>query len=237
MRPGTTSRHLPKGMRILHEDRDILVIDKPPGLLSMSTESEKERTAYHALTDYVRKGNSKSRLQVYIVHRLDREVSGVLVFAKSLEAKQFLQEHWSENEKKYLAVVHGRMPKQADTISSYLVENQALAVRSTQDKRLGRLSHTAYTVLRETRDYSLLDISLLTGRKHQIRVHLAESGHPIVGDRKYGKQDKHHKRIALHSLSLTITHPHTGERMTFESEVPTLFNTLVGKVEPAREDG
>ncbi|MCC6487510.1 MAG: RNA pseudouridine synthase [Candidatus Hydrogenedentes bacterium] len=237
MRPGTTSRHLPKGMRILHEDRDILVIDKPPGLLSMATDSEKERTALHALTDYVRKGNSKSRLQVYIVHRLDREVSGVLVFAKSLEAKQFLQEHWADNEKKYLAVVHGRMPKQADTISSYLVENLALAVRSTQDKSLGRLSHTAYRVLRETRDYSLLEINLLTGRKHQIRVHLAESGHPIVGDRRYGREDKKHKRIALHATSLMLTHPYTGERMTFKSEPPVLFNTLVGKVEPARKDG
>jgi len=224
-------------MRILYEDRDILVIDKPPGLLSMSTESEKERTAYHALTDYVRKGNSKSRLQVYIVHRLDREVSGVLVFAKSLEAKQFLQEHWSENEKKYLAVVHGKMPKPADTISSYLTENQALVVYSTQDKRLGRLSHTAYRVLRETRDYSLLEIDLLTGRKHQIRVHLAENGHPIVGDRKYGKGDKHHKRIELHALSLTLTHPYTGARMTFESEVPAIFESLAGKVERAHEDG
>ena len=177
---------LPNGLVILHEDRDILVVDKPPGLLTIGTERDKTHTAYFILTDYVRKGCARCRNRVFIVHRLDRETSGVLVFAKSEEAKFRLQRQWSETEKTYLAVVHGRCRKSEETITTYLAEKKAHVVYSTSDRGKGKLSRTAYKVLKQTKEFALLEVNLLTGRKNQIRVHLAGIGHPIVGDRKYG---------------------------------------------------
>ncbi len=164
-RPNT--RSLPKGLVLIHEDRDILVVDKPPGLLTMGTDAEKSRTAYFALTDYVRKGSARSRNRIFIVHRLDKDTSGILIFAKNEEAKFRLQSQWAETKKKYLAVVHGRFHKHSGTITSYLAENKAYGVYSTPDCKKGKQSHTFYKVLKETKDFSLLEVDLLTGRKHQ----------------------------------------------------------------------
>jgi tRNA pseudouridine32 synthase/23S rRNA pseudouridine746 synthase/23S rRNA pseudouridine1911/1915/1917 synthase len=222
------SKLLPGGLAILHEDRDIIVVDKPPGLLTISTDREKSRTAYFILTDYVRKGVAKSRNRVFIVHRLDRETSGILIFAKNEEAKLRLQSRWQDTKKKYLAVVHGRCENRAETITTLLAENQARGVYTTKDARVGKLAHTAYTVLKETRDFSLLEVDLLTGRKHQIRVHLASIGHPVVGDPRYGKEHKAHARLALHAKSISFAHPFSGEPLSFEAKVPTFFTTLVG---------
>jgi len=229
-----TSRHARRlqGLTLLHEDRDILVIDKAPGLLTMGTDKEKTKTAYYRLTDYVRKGNAKSRKRIFIVHRLDREVSGVLVFAKTPEAKARLQGQWDRVEKKYLAVVHGTPKEKSGTISSYLAENSALVVYSTKNPKKGKLSHTEYRVHKETGTFSLIEITLLTGRKNQIRVHLADIGHPIVGDRKYGDRDKAHKRMALHAISISFRHPFSGEQVHFETAVPDYVKTLVGGMEP-----
>lgn len=229
---GPSSKLLPGGLAILHEDRDIIVVDKPAGLLTISTEREKSRTAYFILTDYVRKGVAKSRNRIFIVHRLDRETSGILIFAKNEEAKFRLQDQWQDNKKQYLAVVHGRCEKRAETITTYLAENQAHGVYTPTDPRKGKLSHTAYRVLKQTRDYSLLDIDLLTGRKHQIRVHLAGIGHPVVGDERYGKEQKRHQRLALHARSISFKHPFSGEQLSFDTKVPDYFTTLVGHWEP-----
>jgi len=230
MRKSGTSagRHRPQGLTILYEDRDILVVDKAPGLLTVGTEKERTRTAYYRLTDYVRKGNAKSRKRVFVVHRLDREVSGILVFSKTAAAKTSLQDQWKETEKKYLAVVHGKLANRAGIISTYLAENRAHVVYSTSDHKKGKLSHTAYRVLKETRAFSLLEITLLTGRKNQIRVHLAESGHPIVGDKKYGERDRAHKRLALHAQSISFKHPFSGRQVAFEAPVPGYFSRLIG---------
>ncbi len=229
-RLGPSARHPLNGIILLYEDRDILVADKAPGLLTMGTETQKERTAYFRLTAYVRKGNPKSPKRIFIVHRLDREVSGVLVFAKSETAKRFLQAQWESAEKKYLAVVRGKMKEARGTISSYLTENAARRVYSTEDHARGKLSHTAYRVLKETKDFSLLEITLLTGRKNQIRVHLADIGHPVVGDAKYGDKtrDKGFHRVALHALSLAFNHPFDGRPVAFQTEVPPYFHRLVG---------
>ena len=212
------------------EDRDVLVVDKPAGLLTMGTDTDKTHTAYFILTDYVRKGYSKSRHRIFIVHRLDRETSGILLFAKTAEAKRFLQDNWDDTRKKYLAVVHGQCEKQADTITSWLAENRAQVVYSTRDRSKGRLARTAYRVLKQTPDFALLEIDLLTGRKNQIRVHLADIGHPVVGDSKYGKFDRAHERLALHARSLFFVHPYTGEPMTLATPVPAYFTQLVGRV-------
>jgi RluA family pseudouridine synthase len=229
-----TGRFLARGLAILYEDRYILVVDKPSGLLTVGTEREKARTAYFALTEYVRKGDARSRNRIFIVHRLDRETSGVLVFAKTAEAKVCLQGRWDETRKRYLAVVHGKCEKRSETITTYLAENSAHGVYSTADTKKGKLSQTAYAVLKETKDLTLLEVELLTGRKHQIRVHLADRGHPVVGDKRYGRANTAHRRLALHARSLSFRHPFSGEDLTFEAKAPAYFKELVGSFEHIR---
>jgi tRNA pseudouridine32 synthase/23S rRNA pseudouridine746 synthase/23S rRNA pseudouridine1911/1915/1917 synthase len=219
-----------KGIKIVYEDRDIIAIDKPPGLLTMASASEREKTAYHVLTDYVRKGYSRSPKRIFIVHRLDRDTSGIVIFAKTAEAKNRLQDSWDKTEKKYIAVVYGKLPDMSGVITSYLAENAAHVVYSTKDRSIGKLAATAYKVLKETRDFSVLEIDLITGRKNQIRVHLAENGHPIVGDAKYGKKDDIHKRMALHARSISFNHPWSGKRMLLETKVPAYMNGLAGNI-------
>jgi tRNA pseudouridine32 synthase/23S rRNA pseudouridine746 synthase/23S rRNA pseudouridine1911/1915/1917 synthase len=220
---------------LLYEDRDILVVDKPSGLLTVGTDSDKSRTTYFILTDYVRKRCAKSRNRVFIVHRLDRETSGVLVFAKSEEAKRLLQGQWQETEKKYLAVVHGQCKNRSETITTYLAENKAHVVYSTSDPATGKLSHTAYKVLKQTKDFALLEVDLLTGRKNQIRVHLAGIGHPIVGDKKYGRGDESHAHLALHARTISFKHPFSSKRLIFSAKVPAYFSKLVGNI-PDEDD-
>ena len=169
----------------------------------------------------------RPRERVHIVHRLDREVSGILVFARSLAAKNAMQEHWAGVQKHYLALVHG-VPLQAQgTFSSYLVKNGVHSVHSTTDPKQGKLSHTAYEVLGHSQGISLLDVHLLTGRKHQIRVHLAEHKLPIVGDKKYGEKRTAERRLALHAKSLAFDHPHSGEPCFFETRVPHFFSRML----------
>jgi tRNA pseudouridine32 synthase/23S rRNA pseudouridine746 synthase/23S rRNA pseudouridine1911/1915/1917 synthase len=225
------ARYQPKGLTILHEDRDIIVVEKPCGLLTIGTDRDKSRTVHSILNEYVRKGDPRSRNRVYIVHRLDRDTSGLLVLARSEEAKAFLQGHWQETDKRYLTIVYGSLTPKAGTISSFLVENSALRVYSTPDPAAGKLSQTEYTVMKEARGFSLLEIHLLTGRKHQIRVHLSEQGHPVVGDRKYGRENDSQAHLALHARTLSFTHPVSGKRLTFETGIPDFFTRLVGKIE------
>jgi tRNA pseudouridine32 synthase/23S rRNA pseudouridine746 synthase/23S rRNA pseudouridine1911/1915/1917 synthase len=217
------------GMTILHEDRDLLVVVKPTGLLTVGTARDKARTAHYLLNDYVRRGDPKSRKRVYVVHRLDQDTSGVLLFAKSEPAKRFLQEHWEETDKYYLAIVHGLLKTPAGTISTYLAENAAHNVYSTSDPVKGRLSHTAYRMLQETMEKSLVEIHLLTGRKHQIRVHFAEQGHSILGDRKYGNTASPAKRLALHARTISFLHPFNGRRLSFDTGIPKDFVRMLGQ--------
>jgi tRNA pseudouridine32 synthase/23S rRNA pseudouridine746 synthase/23S rRNA pseudouridine1911/1915/1917 synthase len=224
------AKYQPRGITVLHEDKDIIVVEKPGGLLTMGTERDKTRTVHTILNDYVRKGDPRSRNRIYIVHRLDRETSGILIFAKSEAVKKILQDKWQETEKRYLTIVHGSLSQKAGTISSYLAENSAFTTYSTPDQTLGKLSHTEYTVLKETKGFSLLEIHLLTGRKHQIRVHMSEQGHPVVGDKKYGKTNDTFGTLALHAKSISFTHPVNGRRMFFETGIPDFFTRLVGTI-------
>lgn len=219
-------KHQPKGLPILYEDKDILVVDKPAGLLTIGTERDKSRTAHALLNDYVRKGDPKSRNRVYVVHRLDQETSGLLLFAKSEAAKKFLQENWESTEKHYLAIVHGQLAVKEGTLSSYLAENSALRVYSTPDASKGKLSRTAYKVIQETKGFSLVEIHLLTGRKHQIRVQFADLGHPLAGDKKYGGGELATARLALHARSISFTHPYHGRPMHFDCGMPDPFRRL-----------
>lgn len=223
-------RNLPLGLILIHEDRDILVVNKPAGLLTMGTDSEKERTAYFAATDYVRKGAAKSKLRIFIVHRLDRDTSGVLVFAKNEEAKRYLQEHWEETKKEYLAIVHGHCPQKSGMVNSYLIESSALKVYSTNDRVKGKAASTSYRVIKEVEGLSLLLVTPHTGRKNQIRVHLADLGHPIIGDKKYGVEKDGHKKLALHAATLSFTHPFRKEPCIFNAPPPSWFQGLVGRI-------
>ena len=222
-------KYQPRGFEIIYEDRDIIVGNKAAGFLTVAALWNKDDTIHSALNQYVRKGSAQSRKRVYVVHRLDQDTTGVLIFAKTEQAQNTLKDNWKTTVKTYYAVVHGRVAQKSGTISSYLVEDEDYVMYSTSDNSRGKLSHTAYEVLSQTDKFSLLKIDLLTGRKNQIRVHLAEAGHPVVGDAKYGKDSARHRRLALHAQSISLTHPFHGKRLTFTVPVPEYFNVLIGQ--------
>ncbi len=216
-----------QGINIVHEDRDIIVINKHNGLLSIGTEKDKYNTAHFILNEYVKRGNPKSKERVFIVHRLDRDTSGLLVFARSEKAKRFLQDNWADFGKKYVAMIYGVPKVKEGVIESYLAENRQHQIFSTDDATQGKYAKTAYKILKEEGKYSLVELELFTGRKHQIRVHLSDLGHPIVGDRLYARKDPSIRYMALHSYELTIVHPFSRKEMTFKTEIPKYFQYQV----------
>ncbi len=218
---------LPGGIRIRHEDADLLVIEKPAGLLSIASASEPDKTAYADLTDHVRQGNRLSRARVWIVHRLDRETSGLMVFAKSEAAKVALQAGWEAVEKKYLAVVEGAPPGEAGLLDSHLDEANPLKVYVDKEGPQTRHALTRYRTMKRGGATTLVELTLLTGRRHQIRVQLAEVGCPIVGDKKYGAKTNPLKRVALHACELRLHHPVTGKELRFYSPLPGDLGELV----------
>ena len=214
-------------LRIIHFDDAVIVVDKPAGLLSMGSEREKERTAHRILNEHLRTLTRSPRQQVFIVHRLDRETSGLMVFARSESAQAALQQNWKSVTKKYLAVVRGAPSNAHGTLKDNLAESKSLLVRRVDHG--GELAITHYRVLRTLGDKSLLELTLETGRKHQIRVQLAALGHPIIGDRKYGGAPE--QRLALHSSELKFPHPVSGASMEFRSALPSKLKALL---EPRR---
>jgi 23S rRNA pseudouridine1911/1915/1917 synthase len=215
------------GLTIIHEDEAIIVIDKSAGLLTIATEKEKTKTAYYRLTAWLKERSGSSRERIFIVHRLDRETSGLLVFAKDEPVKRTLQDNWKEVEKKYTAIVEGVPKEKSGRIASNLRETKFLRVYSVRDSNgEGKPSVTNYKLLKATDDCAALEITLETGRKNQIRVHLSDIGHPVVGDKKYGANTDPLKRLALHANYLAFTHPVSGERMEFQSKMPAKFNML-----------
>jgi 23S rRNA pseudouridine1911/1915/1917 synthase len=215
------------GIRVRHEDADIIVIEKPSGLLSIASASEDEKTAYALLTQHVRRGNPRGRERVWIVHRLDRETSGLMVFAKTDAAKTALQKSWDAAEKKYFAVVEGSPPHDSGTLESWLDESNPLKVYVGGSGPQMRHATTHYRIAKKGKDTTLLEVTLETGRRHQIRVQLAAAGCPIVGDKKYGAQTNPIKRVALHACSLRFPHPATQKPMRFESPLPGELGRLV----------
>ena len=215
-------------LRLVYEDDDIIVVNKGYGLLSMGTDKIKEGTAYSILREYLKWKDPRNKL--FIVHRLDRDTSGLMVFAKSEEAKERLQHNWNNMvlSRKYLAVVEGRPDPAEGTVQSYLAENSRYEVYSTQNPEEGQLAVTRYKTLKSRNGYSLMEVSLDTGRKNQIRVHMKDLGHPIAGDRRYGAKSSPIHRMALHAQTLRFVHPMTRKDMNFSTPVPTSFAKMVG---------
>jgi 23S rRNA pseudouridine1911/1915/1917 synthase len=216
------------GIEIIYEDKDLIVIYKPEGLLSMATEDEKKETAYSLLSQYVKSLDHKNK--IFIVHRLDRETSGVMMFARSSNVQELLQEAWNMNvtERTYLAIVEGAVENDKGTISSYLRESKAFIVYSSEEPVKGsQKAITHYKVLQRTKAYSLVEVTLETGRKNQIRVHMQDIGHPVIGDKKYGSSVNPIKRLGLHAWVLAFTHPITKKELRFETEIPNAFQRIV----------
>ncbi len=214
--------------KLIHEDREILVVEKPAGLLTMGTEHEKENTLYFLVTAYEQDKSADGRGRVFIVHRLDRDVSGFVIFAKNPAAKEKLQTNWTKAVKKYYAVTEGTPEKEEGVIKSNLIEDRDKRVHSTSASSPGsKHAVTHYRLLRASGPYALLEITLETGRKNQIRVHLSEFGHPIAGDVKYGGKPIPSLRIALHAGFLSFPHPSSGEILTFGPKWPQSFERLL----------
>lgn len=210
---------------IIYEDSDIIVIDKPAGLLSISNSKEKETTAFRLVSDYVKK--DKKNAKIFVVHRLDQGTSGVLMFAKNLSSKKIFQDNWNDIvlKREYIAVVEGKMPSQG-TIENYLTMNHFQIVHSTKNRESGWLAITHYRLLKYKNSYSLLEVNIDTGRRNQIRVHMSESGHPVTGDKKYGAKKNPINRLALHASKLHIEDPRSGKILKFESHIPKEIQQL-----------
>lgn len=213
------------GFSIIHEDKDIIVINKEAGLLSIATAKEKDLTALSQLIDYVRIDNPKNR--IFIVHRLDRDTSGVMVFAKDEQLKRSLQDNWQTavKERTYMALVEGQVKKQEDTITSWLRESKTQVMYSSFKEGDGIRAVTHYQTVQSNGKFSLLKVNLETGKKNQIRVHMNDVGHPIVGDKKYGSTINPIGRLGLHASVLAFEHPKTGKLLRFEAPVPDTFKS------------
>lgn len=219
-------KEVDEGLNIIYEDAELIVIDKPAGLLTIATDAEKEVTAYYKLTNYVRKTNPENR--IFIVHRLDRDTSGVMLFAKNEAVKKILQNNWKELvvERAYLAVVEGPVRKEEGTIKSWLLETKTKLMYSSSKPGDGLEAITHYKVLKNSALHSLLEIHLETGRKNQIRVHMKDIRHSIIGDKKYGAMTNPIGRMALHAQILAFYHPITKELLHFATEIPSNFAQL-----------
>ncbi|MBQ7041539.1 MAG: RluA family pseudouridine synthase [Muribaculaceae bacterium] len=214
-------------IKLVYEDDDIIVVNKGYGLLSMGTDRVKDGTAYSIVRDYIKWQDPRNKL--FIVHRLDRDTSGLMMFAKNEQAKETMQHNWNNMvlNRKYLAVVEGKVEQESGSVRSYLAETSQYEVYSTQNPDEGQLAVTRYRTLKCKNGYSLLEVELDTGRKNQIRVHMKDLGHPIAGDRKYGAKSSPIHRLALHAQTLRFVHPVTRREMNFETPIPTSFASMV----------
>lgn len=219
-------KRLPEDLEILYEDEHLLVINKKPNLLTIATEKEKEETVYAYLSAYVKADDPANK--IFVVHRLDKKASGVLVFARSEEIKEKLQTQFETHdiERVYIAIAEGRVKDESGTVQNYLAENRAYKVYVTEDQAVGKLAITNYRVKKHTAGYTWLEVTTRTGRKHQIRIHLAGLGHPIIGDKEYGSKKNPLQRLGLHASKLGFVHPMTGKKMSFEVDAPPAFRKM-----------
>ncbi|MDE6157030.1 MAG: RluA family pseudouridine synthase [Muribaculaceae bacterium] len=210
-------------IKLVYEDDDIIVIDKGYGVLSMGNDKIKEGTAYSILREYLKRKDPRNKL--FIVHRLDQATSGLMMFAKNVQAKETMQHNWNNMvlERRYVAVVEGALEPAEGEIRSYLAENSAHEVYSTRNPEEGQLAVTYYRTVSTRKPYSRVELSLATGRKNQIRVHMKDAGHPIAGDKRYGAKTSPLHRLCLHAQTLRFVHPVSRRDMSFSSALPAGF--------------
>ena len=215
-------------VKLVYEDNDIIVIDKGYGVLSTAAGKPSDDTVYNIVKKYARRFSSKAA--VYVVHRLDRDTSGLMLLTRTKQARDKLISNWNNMviDRKYMAIVEGRVAQHEGTVKSFLAENpDTYEMYSTTDKKLGRLAVTRYRVVKQGTRFAMVELEIKTGRKNQIRVHMHDLGNPVSGDRKYGGHPSPINRIALHATTLTIVHPTTGKAVTFTSPAPENFNTML----------
>ncbi|MFH1159764.1 MAG: RluA family pseudouridine synthase [bacterium] len=222
--PGSRSR-LKSPFRIFFEDEYMLVVEKPVGILTVGDIGSGGTSLYKMMLDYV-KESSRGKERIFVVHRLDKEVSGLLVFAKSEKIQEQIKADWENTRKLYYVLVQGNPPKDKGTLRSWLKEGKDQHVFSSGSPEGAKLAITHYRVTDKIADYALLEVELETGRKNQIRVHLADMGCPVVGDRRYGAVDRFDRRIRLHAFYLSLNHPATGVPLEFKSPMPKGFLVL-----------
>lgn len=222
-------KKLLKSVQIIFEDDYLVVIDKEAGLLSIATEREKRETAYSIVSNYIKQADHEAR--IFVLHRLDRETSGLMMFAKSEKIQEIMQKKWDEliTARSYQAIVEGKVEPNEGTIVSWLTENKNFKMFSSPKDNGGQKSITHYKTLTSNKHYSLLSLNLDTGRKNQIRVHLESLGHPIIGDKKYGSHHNPLRRMALHAYELSFIHPITGKKYEFKSLIPLKMRALMDK--------
>jgi len=236
LKPGDTvvisaARHtgglMARNMRLVYEDEHLIVIDKNAGLLSMASDNEKYLTAYNILSTYVKSQKPSNR--IFIVHRLDRDTSGLMMFARSEKVQSLMQRDWKRNvtARTYVALVEGKVTGQEGIVKSYIYESKSLTMHSTKNPKKGDLAITRWKLLKSGSEYSLLEVTLETGKKNQIRLHMQETGHSIAGDKKYGASSSPISRLGLHASLLAFIHPVTGKEMRFESKIPAKFRRMV----------
>lgn len=212
-------------LKIVYEDRWLIVVEKQPGILSMPA-GHSSLHVKGVLDDYFHR--SKQKCTAHVVHRLDRDTSGLMVYAKDIDTEQMLEHNWHQlvYDRRYVAVLSGEMESDEGTIANWLKDNQAYVTYSSPVDNGGKYAVTHYHVMQRTTDHSLVEFKLETGRKNQIRVHAADMGHPVCGDTKYGNGDDPLHRLCLHAFLLCFTHPVTNKPMEFETPVPTPFRLL-----------
>lgn len=216
-------------LKLVYEDAYIIVVEKKEGLLSVATEHQKERTAQHILSEYVKRSHRNNR--VFVVHRLDRETSGLMMYAKDEKTMNTLRDNWHDivTDRRYVTIVSGDMERDAGSIESWLTDRKLYVSSSPVDDGVGKYALTHYKTIKRANGYSLMELKLETGRKNQIRVHMSDLGHPVVGDERYGSECNLLGRLALHAFKLCFYHPITGELMEFETPYPAPFKNLMLK--------
>lgn len=212
-----------RGLRLVYEDADLIVIEKESGLLSIASETEKTKTAYSILSEYVKKFDPRNL--IFIVHRLDRDTSGLMMFAKNKNVQEILQKDWNDSiiDRSYIVVVEGVVENEEGKVTSWLKENKALVMYSSQTPDDGQKAVTNYKVLKSNSLFSMLEVKLETGRKNQIRVHMKDIGHPVTGDKKYGAKLNPIGQMGLHARVLSFKHPVTGKTLRFDTPIPGKF--------------
>jgi pseudouridine synthase, RluA family len=216
-----------RGLKIIYEDNALVIINKEAGLLAIATDREKRETAYSIISEYLKDSNPKSR--VFVLHRLDRETSGLMMFAKNEEVQEMMQKNWDDIilTRSYAAVIEGSLSPEEGSIVSWLTEDKNYKMYSSFTDNGGQKAITHYRTLKTNDHFSLIELNLETGRKNQIRVHLQHVGHPIIGDKKYGSRASLIKRVALHANELVFVHPITKETLQFKSRIPEKMNSLL----------